>query len=325
MKGIGSYIKRTVSENPAAFKTPDTFKMSRKDTCRRFGCLFFGKKTNQKSNQRAVLTSTSDSSELKKELLPKLQAQYELINSALDLENYLTLDSIDIINNGNRITASTQCAFCKHQQKQMKTITIQYDTAKNDLAYWNFSNLKKHLKRHPCDDKEQSNDEETKSREEDISSGIELHPGMENMEQEDILVDIVGVDDDDAEISDEILLTSNKSNFSNSSDGEKDNDEIQKNGDDFNIDPLEIAIYGQISQQNLSMTNAIYTHGERKHTMNFLINGDSTKLSVIKIKGDGSCMFGSIAHQLFNHKVNSRQHKQATKKLNSLNNIFKIF
>lgn len=45
------------------------------------------------------------------------------------------------------------------------------------------------------------------------------------------------------------------------------------------------------------------------------MNKSPRKISVAIIPGDGSCLFGALAHQIWMHKINSKKHIQATKLL----------
>lgn len=47
----------------------------------------------------------------------------------------------------------------------------------------------------------------------------------------------------------------------------------------------------------------------------FSIDKSPRKINIALIPGDGSCLFGALAHQLFMHKIGSPEHIEATKKL----------
>lgn len=69
------------------------------------------------------------------------------------------------------------------------------------------------------------------------------------------------------------------------------------------------------------MTNSSILNGEKTQQLKFKIDDKRTNIqrsvtiNICQIEGDGSCLFGSIAHQLFNSKVSSEEHVQKTKQL----------
>lgn len=83
-----------------------------------------------------------------------------------------------------------------------------------------------------------------------------------------------------------------------------------------NVDNL---LYDQISKQIRKMYEKTLSHNELFERMSFILFGnDSHELMAVKMQADGSCMFHSIAHQLFEHKVfstASTEHKQASTKI----------
>lgn len=81
------------------------------------------------------------------------------------------------------------------------------------------------------------------------------------------------------------------------------------------IDPVDAAIYDQISGQSLKMAEACFVNGETTFTMKFEVPGGTRSLDVVKIDTDGSCLFGALAHQLFGCELASEAHKQAVQKL----------
>lgn len=49
--------------------------------------------------------------------------------------------------------------------------------------------------------------------------------------------------------------------------------------------------------------------------MQFVLGKAPRKLTLAKIPGDNSCIFGALAHQLFMNDIKSKEHKRATKQL----------
>lgn len=335
------------------FKAPAKYKMSRKDTCRIFGATFFGKTSinpihcaHQLSigeKEKLAMHKPVDKSSLNSmipDFISKAKMKIEEQAPNLTGQNYLTEDMIKIIDERGRITARMQCVFCLNDKKLKKEITIQYDpsTTTPNLFYWNFSNFKKHFKRiHPnasdleeaisekesiatendqdlCDDDFEVEIAETDNNHEEMvcdDIGTDAKYGYEELE-------IVVLDETDLNSSDEVIaenLHENDDGERNTSNSSSSCNEIETDNNSLDINSSEFAIYDQISQQNLVMTNAFYLHKEKKVEMSFQLNGKSKQVNVIKIKADGNCLFGSLAHQLFQNKVNSIDHVNATKKL----------
>lgn len=331
IKEIAGYVKDIVdrgghNKHLASFKAPDNYKMSRKDTCRLFGLTFFGQKSSHKHSKLQLILNdaagptdklTGNTSQgLAVDLIPKLKAQFESKDPSLGGQDYLSESMVEIKNNGNRITALVQCVFCHLVDKKNKRITIQFDVVqKSNNAYWNFSNLKKHLKLHSVGTSKLEEVEEdgmfsqikSDPHDESLLKFIEpIEPQQEN-----------GVYDES--VINQILIE--ESSIIEVHDGSSLLDKSYTSDDVFESEefsPLELAIYDQISQQNLKMTRSICTYSEKKKKMLFSLNGDNKTLRVINIPADGNCLFGSVAHQLNEHKVNSTEHKSATVQLREI-------
>lgn len=74
-------------------------------------------------------------------------------------------------------------------------------------------------------------------------------------------------------------------------------------------------LYRQISSQITKVTAAVLRNGDRSEEITFTLNKSPRKLSVVIIPGDGSCLFGALAHQIWMHKIGSKNHIKATKTL----------
>lgn len=75
-------------------------------------------------------------------------------------------------------------------------------------------------------------------------------------------------------------------------------------------------LFDQISKQIEKMLNATLSNTDQTEDMRFEMNVNQPhSVKVAKIPPNGSCLFGSIVHQLFGHKINSDEHVQATKQM----------
>lgn len=75
-------------------------------------------------------------------------------------------------------------------------------------------------------------------------------------------------------------------------------------------------MFDQVSTQITKMIETTLSNNE-KHTELYSQLTDSNRqcLKIVAIAKDGNCLFSSLAHQLFGHKIKSSEHKEATKKL----------
>lgn len=75
-------------------------------------------------------------------------------------------------------------------------------------------------------------------------------------------------------------------------------------------------LFQQISEQMQKIGNATMSNNERTEEMQYeLYINQPHWLEVAKIPPDGSCLFGTVVHQLFGHRINSDAHVQATRQL----------
>lgn len=86
----------------------------------------------------------------------------------------------------------------------------------------------------------------------------------------------------------------------------------------WNIQPNELkklqkAIYKQISNQIIAMMKATMNNEEEE--VSILASDAIGEIGIVNIRGDGNCLFGSLAHQLFYSKLNGKEHKQDTNQL----------
>lgn len=78
----------------------------------------------------------------------------------------------------------------------------------------------------------------------------------------------------------------------------------------------EDTLYSQISTQCIKMENLVAHNGEKAIQKSFEHRSTSGRDKAIvkfcRIAGDGDCLFSAIAHQLYNVKIASAEHKQKT-------------
>lgn len=83
------------------------------------------------------------------------------------------------------------------------------------------------------------------------------------------------------------------------------------------ISEMERKFNNQISNQLIKMWNAVTQYGEiqDQQVKSLCENGVSVSLDVARILQNGDCLYGSVAHQIFRHDLNSAQHRLATQNL----------
>lgn len=318
IKQVVSHVRSVVdkdgpNQHLSAFKPPKRFKISSKETYCQFGCTFFGKKKSSPKEHKQNLDHEFNNEQceldlevMKAELLPKLRTVFELKDASLVGKEYLQGNNLQISKNGNRITALVKCVFCYKEKNLEKNIIVQFDTAKNKVAYWNLSNLRKHLNIHVINSVKEL---ETKTYEQSLNLILdEMHCS------EDGSTYSIHVDDDDMieVIESDFIDEESVHNTSGVSAEEIEQYEIENIID---IHSVEYKIYQQVSQQHLYMTNAYHSHSEKMDEIKFILNGKSVTLNVIRIDGNGDCLFSSAAHQMFGQKVNSAEHQSSTSDL----------
>lgn len=81
-----------------------------------------------------------------------------------------------------------------------------------------------------------------------------------------------------------------------------------------NSDPEKI-VFSQITSQLAKMSTFVEMCDLSQEKMDFKINSEMKSLQIIHTNPNGSCLFQSLAHQLSDKALNSRQQKLAAKAL----------
>lgn len=263
--------------------------------------FIFGKKRFQPSvsdMQSNVKEEKLSSANLKADLIPRL-------NSILEMSS-VTADMITITNDGHRITASVCCVFCTGPRA--KNLCVQYDVPKNShKAYWNISNFKRHAMKHMKNDGNHDLDIPNTVKTCDEPPEIFLD---ENQTAKPAMDGVV--EDSNNMTTIELVITPNTNKKKMKTTVQIIEDDSPQNVSDELHSNL---IYEQISEQNLSLTAAILMNRESVSEMEANFDDIATKIPVIKMKNDGSCLFWALSHQLFQCDVNSQHHHEKTMKL----------
>lgn len=95
-----------------------------------------------------------------------------------------------------------------------------------------------------------------------------------------------------------------------------EDDESTSQHDEKEHPQSEDIIFTQLTIQNLKMKNAVSMHKEKITNFSFNLSDNvAGTIDVTKIKKDGNCMFGALAHQIFCVKINSTEHQTVTQEL----------
>lgn len=230
--------------------------------------------------RKSNITTVQKQADMKKDLyrvLVKLYGGIEKNASHPISENLIT----KIVNNGKQIRGDVVCIYCKN----VKTISVDTFSPKNSTAlYWTLANLKAHLnKNHEINTKKQR-DKKINSPQEMSSTAVE--------EQSD---DPISIADDEDSV---IFIETSIEPISNQ----------QQQG-------YEKQIYNQLSEQTNLISKPTLLNSEKTENIPFITDGTKQIIQIANIKGDGSCMFGAISHQMHGTKIDSLAHNEQTKSL----------
>lgn len=236
---------------------------------------------------KAVL-DVSPSHELKDALfrnINKLISKHLQANSHLRVE--FDKDMVCVKTNGTKIYGDVTCGFCKSMNNETNTFRIAHS------KYWINSNFKKHLQTvHSI-----ASLKKAVRRKSVAESNQKLELDIETLEEDEI------VDQFSSQLD---------NNVGNKSPNEIEDLEILET----ETDTQESVIYFQICRQVTKLIGATLKNNDKEENVTvFFDDGIRSEINVTKVQGDGGCLFYSLAHQLFCHKVNSKEHKEATLKL----------
>lgn len=202
----------------------------------------------------------------------------------------ITKELITVKNVNGKIKGDVKCFLCSAEEEPVKI----YCTETNGKLYWIASNFDSHLKRHHGPDA--------------IKRNLPAKHVLPN-----------------------IAFSSTPKRVKSESSNSFNNDNRNESIIDLQIVPLNSKLesqntidevndlHTQFTQHNIQMVNLAFTNKEPLRDFIFKENPVTKEIeSVVKIrmiKGDNSCLFGSVAHQLFHVRVNSVKHIQATKEL----------
>lgn len=297
VNGIVQYLnvimKKDSQSELKCFQVPNNYKMSRKDTKNLSVGVFFATKNDQpKSSASSAILDDTDIM-----LCGKLNIILELWrNGEFSSASQFSKNHIKVVNTGKKIRADIICVFCEENMKKSKKIIVQCETRNNSTAkYWNFANLKKHLKTHCVQKNGEELPQNSNKPRKSEPFGTANHDGSS--------ISLEKIDESDK---------SKKINQYNPQ--ETQNTSVEESVED-QVDEYEKILNSQILANNIHQTKKRLSYSEIVEEMNFHLNDETKTIKIIKIAADGRCLFGSLAHQLYDLKVDSNAHSDATDNL----------
>lgn len=271
------------------------------------------KKINATQNKNSNAVMEIDEIQLKNELQQKVIGYFQQYVPDLDTD---LIEVKLLVKNGQNIYGEVHCIICKieNRKKQIPKRVFFNANGKNK-GVWVLSNFKKHLQNSHItvaqskftnliktpQKRKVSQKEETRKSKTSRSKSIDINELSCSIE----IVEVV----DSNKLGDE-ASNEDKENASlilvNDEDFEREENKKYDDPDD---------LFTQLSSQVTKVHGAVLTNSESQQSINFVLNKSPRKVTITNIDGDGNCMFGSLAHQLWFHKINSDEHIGKTEKL----------
>lgn len=265
---------------------------------------------NTKQNQQKLMTvkgNFSDWNEIQRQklssgLLERSKVYMQLFDiDAADIEK-MTPDFVSVKIEDSDVIARVLCAVCKNDRKGKQV----YYRSGEGSNYWVLSNLGTHfkkvhkLKSRPLQNELSHTNKRAVKRKRHTLRSKSIETSIIN--KSDDKSDMKEPNDDEQlalahNFSVEYVHVSNESIAITSS-----------NGSDI--------VFDQITTQIRKMMAATLSHNDNTDEMYFVIKHlEFHSLKFALIPPDGSCLFGSLSHQLFGHKIKSTEHTESTKML----------
>lgn len=262
------------------------------------------KQKKEKKIGSKLSISENDHNKLKSQLLKRvISSMYsheaELFFDA-DLNSIVNENAVDVrIKKEVGIFGSVRCLICDIDgKKKSKPKQVHYSTS-SDWPCWVLENFNKHLR---TVHKLQYNKSRKQKQEKKVKT--------RKPKQEDILQD---------DIAENEQINNSKANDKDQSVQFVCEEKIEVCAADakFNgsIEAVKKSIYSQLSEQINAILSATLHNSEMQESVSFFIDDICHSFTVATIDPDGNCLFGSIAHQLYRLKINSRPHKKKTAEL----------
>lgn len=288
MQEIGAYVKTTTNTNGFQFfKLKNNKKVDFDDTIYIPDVGRFFVKTAPTKEEIVAPINTNDTADTddsdrkhKTDVYEKVIRLFRLSGiGEKDLESF-NVENISIQRkNGRLTTGKIKCILCD-DTKNINAKEV------NNTIYWITSNFQKHLVNvHKLQIAEKDAVPRGKVKRKSISEPNTKSPVLNDNN-----------------------VVNNKSEFETSV-------SLQILPATIGVEKIEENIFSQISTQNLLMYDSFIQNDEAIEEIEYIIDDQLFPLEVVPIAPDGNCIFGALAHQIFQNKVSSEKHESAVRKL----------
>lgn len=258
---------------------------------------YFGTQSNQCSASKSEFPIENIQNTLHDSLKLKI-VQLNIPEAEVDR---MLAENINVQIDGNVASGTITCGWCPSNQKRNK-IKVSSKTVtgrKKNGTYWILSNFITHFNRcHSLHSKQKVYDDENCIP----PSALIKNKSDSSASIADLSIEPI--------VNDEMIQSNKFDAPSNSISHVKV--EVPNVTD---IDHVERMIYSQITTQLTKMASFVQLYNMKENKIAFEIGEETTSLNILKTKPNGSCMFQSIAHQLFIEEFNSTDQDASTKSL----------
>lgn len=288
---------RSFADFVSYFTMPDDYAICKSSTFKLSADIFFGKKERKNLKSQVTDVSIDMSSEVFAKVKPMLEKYAE--NGPLLPVRAMSKELIKIVNFGAGIRADVLCVFCTGNDQDVealqKRIAVQCEI-RGTKRYWNYSNLNSHLKRH-IKNMKMSTDSQLLDEIADNNSASECIEIALSKSEEDLLSNLISSESNDSQPPEIIQQNQNET--------------VHLVPNSKNL------LYDQFSAQNLNLIETNMMNNEQQKVMVFKRYVDQRlgTVKVVRISGDGDCLFGACAHQLYRAKIDSDEHKNLVSEL----------
>lgn len=238
--------------------------------------LVFGSLREKKLSQQ------TDSLEAKKkdlfEKANEMFQQFERKNDILPIQQF-TMELVEVSFKNPKWKGKVRCIFCKPND-----LSGDVRVYLKLPAYWVLANLNTHINRFHVDS------------------------NKENQCGQTIKLEISHVEDGSKDDDQTDTVTNKMDDATNSI------EEATNCIEDLSAVSIEDALYGQLFSQCIRMTNCILANLDKVQIKTFGLRPASSRVErtvkYCKMRANGDCFFLSVAHQLFNMKVDSKEHEE---------------
>lgn len=310
IKQLSVYVGEKIEEK--GFDYFNQNKVSKKLGCQistfSFGRYYGQKKLSESTSHEATPKQFDLKllSSLKEELLQKTS---KLIKS---VDEKIVLDKLVVYvkpNKNNSLTGYIECALC------MSAGAPQTYSVYLDKSYWVMNNYKKHLRSmHSHGNGYPTKKMSCVKNKNRIIKKLDLDEHIDTAQDTNIAVDhetsnfilvIEPIGPDVKTKPDTNLEILSPIDFNQTNEAHY-TDETE----------LESLVYDQICSQETEMRSCIFENSEKEIEIPIKFANEPTgTIGACFSKPSGDCLYYSLTHQLFHHKINSKEHEEATYKL----------